>query len=64
MRRIDEAHLEMPRFGARGLRRVLRPEFPGAGRRHLTTLMREMGISVQAPLPGTSRRHRARPVYP
>ena len=64
MRRIDEVHLEMPWFGARGLRRVLTPEFPGVGRRHLATLLREMGISAQAPQPGTSRRHRAHPVYP
>jgi putative transposase len=64
MRRIDEVHLEMPWFGARGLRRVLKPEFPGVGRRHLSTLMRGMGISAQAPQPGTSRRHRAHPVYP
>ena len=64
MRRIDEVHLEMPWFGARGLRRVLRPEFPGVGRRHIGTLMRRMGLSAQAPQPGTSRRHRAHPVYP
>ena len=64
MRRIDEVHLEMPWFGARGLRRVLKPEFPGVGRRHIGTLMREMSISAQSPQPGTSRRHRAHPVYP
>jgi putative transposase len=64
MRRIDEVHLEMPWFGARGLRRVLKPEFPGVGRRHIATLMRAMGLSAQAPQPGTSRRHRAHPVYP
>ena len=64
MRRIDEVHLEMPWFGARGLRRVLRPEFPGVGRRHIGTLMRRMGLSAQAPQPGTSRRHRGHPVYP
>jgi hypothetical protein len=49
MRRIDEVHLEMPWFGARGLCRVLRPEFPGVGRRHLATLMRAMGISAPSP---------------
>jgi putative transposase len=64
MRRLDAVHLEMPWFGARGLRRVLRPEFPGVGRRHLGTLMRTMGLSAIAPQPGTSRRHRAHPVYP
>lgn len=64
MRRTDEVHLEMPWFGARGLRRVLKTEFPGVGRRRLGTLMRTMGLSAQAPQPGTSRRHRAHPVYP
>jgi putative transposase len=54
----------MPWFGARGLRRVLKPEFPGVGRRHIGTLMREMSLSAQSPQPGTSRRHRAHPVYP
>jgi putative transposase len=64
MRRIDAVHLEMPWFGARGLRRVLKAEFPGVGRRHYGTLMRTMGIAAIAPQPGTSRRHRAHPVYP
>jgi len=64
MRRIDAVHLEMPWFGARGLRRVLKPEFPGVGRRHIATLMRTMGITAVCPQPGTSRRHRAHPVYP
>jgi len=64
MRRIDAVHLEMPWFGARGLRRVLRPEFPGVGRRRISTLMRHMGIEAIAPQPGTSRRHRAHPIHP
>jgi putative transposase len=64
MRRIDAVHLEMPWFGARGLRRVLTPEFPGVGRRRIATLLRTMGLSAQAPQPGTSKRHRAHPVYP
>ena len=64
MRRIDAVHLEMPWFGARGLRRVLKPEYPGIGRRRFATLMRTMGISAVCPQPGTSKRHRAHPVYP
>ena len=64
MRRIDAVHLEMPWFGARGLRRVLKTEFPGVGRRRFATLMRTMGIAAVAPQPGTSKRHRAHPVYP
>ena len=64
MRRIDAVHLEMPWFGARGLRRVLRPAFPGVGRRRIGTLMRHMGITAVCPQPGTSRRHRGHPLYP
>jgi putative transposase len=64
MRRIDAVHLEMPWFGARGLKRVFKTEFPGVGRRRIGTLMQTMGISAVAPQPGTSKRHRAHPVYP
>jgi putative transposase len=64
MRRIDAVHLEMPWFGARGLKRVLKAEFPGVGRRHYATLMQTMGIAAMCPQPGTSKRHRAHPVYP
>jgi putative transposase len=60
MRRIDAVHLEMPWVGARGLRRVLKHEFPGVGRRRVGTLMRTMGLSAIAPQLGTSRRHGAR----
>ena len=53
MRRMDAVHLEMPLFGARGLRRVLKAEFPGGGRPRYATLMPRWG---SAP----SRRSRAR----
>jgi putative transposase len=64
MRRLDAVHLEMPWFGARGLRRVLRAEFPGLGRRRVARCMRRMGLTAIAPQPGTSRRHRGHPVFP
>ena len=64
MRRIDALHLDFPFAGARMLRRLLRPEYPHVGRRRLSTLMRQMGIAAICPQPGTSRRHRAHPVYP
>ncbi|MFN0098524.1 MAG: IS3 family transposase [Gemmatimonadaceae bacterium] len=64
MRRLDALHLEMPWWGARGLRRMLAPEFPGVGRRHIATLMRKMGLAAAPPQPGTSKRHRAHPVFP
>jgi putative transposase len=64
MRRIDVLHLDFPFAGARLLRRLLRTEFPGVGRRRIGTLMLHMGIAAICPQPGTSRRHRAHPVYP
>ena len=64
MRRIDALHLEFPFAGARMLRRLLRAEFPGVGRRRIGSLMQQMGITAVCPQPGTSRRHRAHPVYP
>lgn len=64
MRRMDLLHLDFPFAGARMLRRLLRPEFPGVGRRRIGTLMQHMGLAAVCPQPGTSRRHRAHPVYP
>ena len=63
MRRLDALHLERPWLGARGLRKALRAESPGLGRRRIGTLMRLMGIVAMVPQPGTSRRHRGHPVY-
>jgi putative transposase len=64
MRAIDALHLDFPFAGARMLRRLLRKDYPGVGRRRIGTLMLEMGIAAICPQPGTSRRHRAHPVFP
>jgi putative transposase len=64
MRAIDALHLDFPFAGARMLRRLLRAAFPGVGRRRIGTLMQHMGIAAVCPQPGTSRRHRAHPVFP
>ena len=64
MRAIDVRHLDFPFAGARMLRRLLRTEFPGIGRRRIGSVMRQMGIAAVCPQPGTSRRHRAHPVFP
>ena len=64
MRAIDVLHLDFPFAGARMLRRLLRKEYPGVGRRRIGTLMLQMGIAAVCPQPGTSRRHRAHPVFP
>jgi putative transposase len=64
MRQLDARHLDFPFAGARMLRRLLRRAGVDVGRRHVTTLMRRMGITAIAPQPGTSKRHRAHPVFP
>jgi putative transposase len=46
MRRLDELHLEFPFAGARMLRGLLAAEGSKVGRRHVTTLMRRMGIEA------------------
>jgi putative transposase len=64
MRQLDALHLEHPAAGARLLRRLLARDGIRVGRRHVRTLMQRLGLTAQAPQPGTSRRHRAHPVYP
>jgi putative transposase len=64
MRRIDELHLKHPFMGARQLRRQLDREGIHAGRRHIATLMRRMGIEALAPQPGTSKAQPGHKIYP
>jgi len=64
MRRLDELHLEHPFMGARQLRRQLGREGIHAGRRHIGTLMRRMGIEALAPQPGTSQAAPGHKIYP
>lgn len=64
MRRIDELHLEHPFAGGRMMRDLLRRENLFSGRRHVSTLMRRMGIEALYRKPNTSRRHPHHPVYP
>jgi putative transposase len=64
MRRIDELHLELPFYGARKLARELRKEGHEVGRRHVTTLMRRMGIEAIHRRPRTSLPARGAAVYP
>ena len=64
MRRIDELHLEYPFAGSRMLRDMLRREGHVIGRKHVSTLMKKMGIEALYRKPNTSRRHAAHPVYP
>ncbi len=55
MRRLDELHLDYPFAGARMLRALLRREGIRAGRRHIATLMKRMGISAIYRRPNTSK---------
>ena len=64
MRRIDELHLEHPFMGARMLRdQLVRAGLP-VGRRHVATLMKDMGIQALCPQPGTSKRAPGHKIYP
>jgi putative transposase len=64
MRRIDELHLEHPFAGSRMLRDLLNREGFAVGRKHVTTLMRKMGIEALYQKPRTSGRDREHPVFP
>ena len=71
MRRIDVLHLEHPFMGARMLRDMLNRQRDAhgqpratVGRKHVTTLMRRMGISALYRKPGTSAKHPGHTIYP
>ena len=64
MRRIDTLHLEHPFAGARMLSRMLQRASCRVGRRHVATLMKQMGIHALYRKPNTSKRHLAHKVYP
>jgi putative transposase len=54
MRRLDELHLQLPFYGSRKLTRELQKEGHKVGRRHVTTLMRRMGMETIYRKPRTS----------
>jgi putative transposase len=64
MKRIDALHLEHPFAGSRMLRDLLAREGMHAGRRHIATLMRRMGIEALYRKPNTSKKHPGHTVYP
>ena len=64
MRRIDELHLELPFAGSRMLRDLLNKEGIEIGRRHVTTLMRRMGIEALYRKPSTSKPAPGHKIYP
>jgi putative transposase len=64
MRRIDELHLEAPFYGARKLAAQLQREGHEVGRRHVSSLMRRMGIEALYRKPRTSIPARGATIYP
>ncbi|MBM3564456.1 MAG: IS3 family transposase [Alphaproteobacteria bacterium] len=64
MRRLDELHLDFPFAGARMLRDLLRREGVVVGRRHVTTLMKRMGIEAIYRRPNTSKAAPGHKIYP
>ena len=64
MRRIDELHLDHPFAGSRMLRDLLAADGIAAGRLHVATLMKRMGIEAIYRRPNTSRPAPGHKVYP
>lgn len=64
MRRIDEVHLQLPFAGARMLCDLLALEGWRIGPKHVTTLMRRMGIEANFGGKKTSRPHPEHAVFP
>jgi hypothetical protein len=60
----DLEHLEFPFAGARMLRRLLAANGSKAGRRHVKTLMRRMGIEALYRRPRTTKPEPGHKVYP
>ncbi len=64
MRRMDELHLEFPFAGSRMLRDLLKQEGIDIGRRHVSTLMKRMGIEALYRKPSTSKPTPGHKIYP
>jgi len=64
MRRMDELHLDFPFAGSRMLRDLLQAEGNKIGRRHVSTLMKRMGIEAIYRKPNTSKPAPGHKVYP
>ena len=64
MRHIDELHLEHPFMGSRMLRDQLNRKGFVVGRKHVSTLMKRMGIEALYKKPNTSKKHPGHKIYP
>jgi putative transposase len=63
MRRMDELHLEHPFAGSRMLRDLLKLDGVQIGRKHVSTLMKKMGIEALYRKANTNRRNQAHRIY-
>jgi putative transposase len=64
MRRIDELHLEYPFAGSRLMQGLLKKGGFSAGRLHVATLMKPMGIAAIYRRPNTSKPEPGHKIYP
>jgi len=64
MNRIDRLNLEHPFAGARLLKDLLNLEGIQVGRKHVATLMQQMGIEALYRRPKTTKRHPEHRMYP
>jgi len=64
MRHIDERRLEHPFMGARMLRDQLNREGFTVGHKHVSTLMKNMGIEALYKKPNTSKKRPGHKIYP
>ena len=64
MRRLDELHLEYPFAGSRMLQGLLAADGLRAGRLHVSTLMKRMGIEAIYRRPNTSKPAEGHKIYP
>ena len=64
MRQMDKLHLEFPFAGSRMLRDLLAADGSKVGRRHVTTLMRKMGIEALYRRPNTSKPAPGHKIFP
>ncbi len=64
MRQMDQLHLEFPFAGSRMLRDLLAADGSEVGRRHVTTLMRKMGIEAAYRRPSTSKSAPGHKIFP
>ncbi len=64
MRRIDELHMDYPFAGSRMMKGLLRQEGFSAGRLHVASLMKRMGIEALYRKPNTSKPAPGHKIYP